>query len=337
MNKPFELASHARGTKTPAFCSGQSLGEYAIIAGLIITVCIPALMLLGGNLSNSLGHMLGSNAQKQTPPLNITASSLPSSSTNLTPQHLTAPSGYYKGTGYYAVILDPVTGKPIITSVQTSQINVAGSNGNLNTLGTTLLAQQLEKLALQQTDPELKNYYGEMAKLSYYLGAAEGELDDVSEFNFSTERYGNGDALQDIYNYHQALLSMMQNPPANANPQQLQEVLPLATEVFNIGHNYVNSLSQFITADGRVSASFSQNGDESDNNQPGNILTETSGLTAIEDSTRQSLASLVPYDEVQQMADNLLSSYPVESVPVSTTLKDAQSINTQSIAQQKNK
>jgi hypothetical protein len=323
---------------TGAYChyaagNGHGIGEYALIAGIVLMVSIPALLLLSGNLSNTLSNMVGTRNLKPTDSMRVTVSSYASTpSQTLQPLFSNkAPSGFYKGTGYYTVMLDPVSGKPVVTSAQTSQIDVAGSNGNLNTLGTILLAEQLKQSALQQTDPDLKDYYGQMARLSYYMGAAEGELDDVSTFDVSDKQYTNGDALQDIYTYHQQLLSLMQNPPAQATPQELQQVLPLATEVFNIGHNYVNNLNQFISTNGKISNSFDINGGASGSGEPGSVLTTSTSLTAHGSIKGNRIDQVIAYDKVKQLAVELLDDYKVESQPVKITLQDAKVIDTHSM------
>jgi hypothetical protein len=277
-----------------------------MLAGMILGISIPAMLLLSGNLNIAFGSMFNMPTAIQPSKLKIAS---PSSIKSTPALPNKAPAGFYKGTGYYTYKTDPASGKPVLTSAAPSDIQVAGSNGHLNTLGSVLIAKQLAQLANAETDPELKAYCEEMARLSFYLGAAEGELDDVPTFNFSYKGYNNGNALQDIYTYHQQILSLMQHPPVGANPEQLQKVLPLAVEVFNIGHNYVNNLSQFISADGKVTSRFTYDDDAS-------------------------LTMLVDYDQVRRMATEILEDYPMASQPVKTTLQDAQGIVQHVIHQQ---
>lgn len=300
---------------------GQGVSEYALIAGTILVVSIPVMFLLGGNLNTLFSHMFSGNQ----------AQSIQASAGYAPRQSITAQSSYLIGTGYYTTMQDPHTGKMVLVQADPLTISVAGSNGNLNTLGTLLLAKKLSKLADAQTDPVTKNYYGQLAQLAYYMGGAEGELDDLPGLGIKDgSHYRNGDALQDVYNFQQSLLQLMQNPPPGLNKQELGQVLPLATEVFNIGHMYVNNLSHFMDDNGQVVRSYSVNGWGSGTGEPGSGLVSASQTKAEGPPLGQSYKNLVSYKTLKQESDRLLDEYKITSEPVKITLQDAREIDTHS-------
>jgi len=352
---------------------GVSMSEYALVLSLVTLLALASLTTMGGSISGFLSNTANAFSGGPLAALGLTkpAGNMPAAV--LSPEELakstalgsgsgsgssstpgsentgssgsmdstgsTSGSGIQKtnGNGYYTIAMDPKTGQPVMTLVDAPGMstNVTSVDGQVHTLGTLRLAQELYDLSTQQSDPVLKNYYSEMAKWSYYLGGAEGEIDGVGPL--SIKGYSKGDALGDIYLYHNKLQTLINNPPPGANPQQLMQAMPLAADVYNIAKNYLNTLDQFIEPNGKVISSFGTGycGDSCGFSlgEPGSALTNANGLGATPDDFRSSTSDAAPYhqimsfSEIKKSAYNVLSSYEVESAPVEATLTDASKLD----------
>jgi Flp pilus assembly pilin Flp len=294
--------------------TGVSMAEYAILAGLVGVAGIVALKTFGGSVHNLLG---------------ITGQGL---ETNNTLSVLKAiPAGNsgavtLKGSGYYRIVTDPATGLPTLklsAGVNGVPTNVTSVAGNFNTLGSLMLANKLDQLAQAETDPALKDYYARLAKLSYYLGGAEGELDDVPGLDLPVDQYTNGHALKDVVSYGQELQQLLNNPPANFQQSRaFKEVMPLAVDVYNIAQNYKNSLNRFIEPDGTILSFGAGPESTSGNGKAGSVLTN-SALEAGSEVNNTHYDNLISYSQMKTRSKQVLSDNKVESVPVESTLTDA--------------
>jgi Flp pilus assembly pilin Flp len=316
------MSMHLRHTKHHTYQTGTTMAEYAMLIGLVGVVSIIGLKALGGSTHQLIA---GTGTGLKT---NNTMSVLKPISTS----NSTAPK--LKGTGYYAFVTDSVTGRMTLKMVDGNQgiaTNVTSVDGNRNTLGTLMIANKLQQLADAETDPELQAYYSKMAKLSYYLGGAEGELDDVPDLDLDPGVYNNGQALKDVVMSSQELQLLLQNPPANLqNTAEYAEVMPLAVEVYNIAQNYKNSLSEFISADGTVVSFGSSQANTSGNGSPGSALA-SNDLIVGNPAIGASFDDLISYNDMRSRASKVLSDNKVESAPVESTLTDATEVYEQAV------
>jgi len=324
---------------------GVTTTEYALFAGLLAVTAIAGLTVLGGSVN---GLFSGADTRLSAPnTLSILAPVQPAKTIVVTNAQAASPQANlqisnptaYKGSGYYAVVTDPVTGMPKLqlTDGTAGEVkNVSSVDGNqLNALGSLMLARKLDQIASEQTDPQLQDYYGQMAKLAYYMGAAEGELDDVGGLHVTTildgRKYSNGDALRDLNQYHAQLETLMQNPPGGVNPQEFGTVLPLAAEVYNIGHNYVNQLNAYIKPNGEVTNNFKtdpivRNSGPAAGSTFRLIETMIPGGTP----TGKSYEQYVSYTDLKNTVTTVIKENLPVSQPVETTWNDATVIDTHS-------
>jgi hypothetical protein len=245
-----------------------------------------------------------------------------------------------KGTGFYAIVPNPITGKPELKLVDANSeaTNLTSVDGDqFNVLGTLRIARELSKLAEQQTDPALQDYYGRMAKLAYYMGAAEGELDDVSGLSIYVKvtnyQYTNGDALQEVVDRHRELANLMQNPPPNFDLQHFNQVMPLAAEVFNIGETYLNHLDKFWDSHGNVTNNFGSK--MANSSYTGSGTKTAGGSMTIVDALQPdgvingtSYEDYISYESLKSKVAYLLDNNKIQPATVETTLLDAQEIDT---------
>lgn len=312
---------------------GVNLAEYALMGALLTVLGVAGLEMLGGSVSGLFIHSKDRLASANT------LSLLEASPSAVNVPHIVgiSPSSpSFKGGGYYVVVFDSATGQPMLKIVDGTAgevKNVSSVDGSqLNTLGTLMLARKLDELASQQTDPELKDYYGQMAKAAYYMGAAEGELDDVGGLHVTTvlngRKYSNGDALRDLYANQAQLDALMQNPPVSAKAQALAQVMPLTAEVHNIGQNYLNSLKQYISSNGEVTHNFKL--ETSLRNEPaaGSSVRYAAEMILGNSITGMTYEQYVSYDALKSNVNGVLNSNQEITQPVKTTLNDAVVVDT---------
>lgn len=317
---------------SPASCRavrrGVSIVEYSVLLGLVAVVGIVGLNLLGGSTSGLLQG--ASQPLSQGGTLNLLAPNQ-DQTINQSGASNANPVVSLKGGGYYALVSDSTTGQPVLNLVDGSQgvaTNVSSiDGGRMNVLGSFMLANKLEQLASEETVPELKTYYEKMAMLSYYLGGAEGELDDVPGLDQDGNIYNNGDALQDVSQYSQALQALLENPPSSMDAQARAEVLPLSADVYNIAKSYLNSLDQFIMPDGRVLPFANSISKVSGSGEPGSVMTN-SNLVALGSALHGTdYTNMVDYGKMKTLAKQVLANKGVANEPVESTLTDAITID----------
>jgi hypothetical protein len=294
------------------------LAEYALLLGLLGVLSVASLKLLGVSIFNLLSSASTPELQTKSPMALL--------------QKNTPPPGFL---GFYKVSIDPNTGKPvlaIVNSLSGEAKNVTSVDGNqFNTLGEMRLASYLDQLASQETNPENKAYYAQLAKLAYYMGANEGEIDDFDTYTLSS-KYSNGDALQDLLNKKQEFQALMLNPPPGLNQQALSDLLPVSSEVFNIAQTYTSALSKYVNADGTVTTNFSTvtSGTKFATGL-GSALdpaTTTKVARAIYPLTNKTFEDVVPYDALKAQVQTTLSKNTLPQMPIVTDFKDAVVIDT---------
>jgi Flp pilus assembly pilin Flp len=319
---------------------GVTVVEYAVLLGLVLVLSIGGLKLLGGSISSLLGNASQKSAEQGTIKLlGPTAQSAFASGTTLG----------LKGSGYYGVKINPATGQPELTMIDgasATNSNVSSIDGSrMNTLGSVMLANSLADLAAQQTDPDLRSYYDKMAKLSYYLAGAEGELDEVPGLRIDTQgnaTYTKGNALGDIVIYTRQLDALMNNPPKTLSSTDYRQAMPLAADVYNIAHQYQNAFSRFVDEKGQVKQNFGvpqlssmevccATGDET----PGSALRYATQATSkmppdlppVGKMINAPYDKLVNYDQLKAVADGVLATNKVDNLPVTSTIQDAQDLH----------
>jgi hypothetical protein len=293
---------------------GVSLAEYGALTALLLITVMGSMQLLGYSISD----LLSQSQQTLTTQSTISVlNPIPSSAGNgLSPQ-LNSPN-----TG----IAQPAMGLTDTGNNYTNNLtSVEGTQ--LDTVGSLILGKQLQALADAQTDPEARDYYAEMAHLAYYMGAAEGELDNVVGLDLGSE-YTDGDALQEVYDKQKALKALMDNPPANlkvsAGDQEM--VLALATKVYDIADLYSSSLSRFIK-NGKVTTHFDMGNNESGDGTPGNIYKNAALLKPKNSGlSKSSFEDHVDYNEMKSLADKVIAQHSATKT-VETTLKNAKKID----------
>jgi hypothetical protein len=326
--------------------SGQSLVEYGLFGALLIALPLLALQLFGNSLSSFFYGQSNTLQNKSTlsllsTPKNSDLSGLQAGSDSQAGNPLNL-----KGGGFFTVVKNAKTGQFMLKQVDanggvTNVTSVAGDQ--FNTLGTLRIARQLDALAQQQTDPALQNYYARLAQQAYYMGAAEGELDDVPGLSIYSKlahyQYTNGDGLQEVVDRNRELMALMQNPPAGFDNEAFNQVMPLAAEVFNIGQNYLNHMSNFLDAKGNVPNNFGNNvaGDPytgSGNGTAGSNIAMADNMGKATPIIGTHYADFVPYDTLKANVAHLLDTNAIKPAPVKITLTDAKTIDQSASAQQ---
>jgi hypothetical protein len=311
---------------------GITLAEYAIVLSLVGILGLLALKGLGRSTSGLL--MGSSNTLANNSTLSLVqpdggkgGSSESSSAANNTPIA-------FKGTGYYTVGFDPTTHQPTIQLADTATAtNVTSVDGNqLTTYGTMLLATRLDRLATAQSDPAISSYYASLAKVAYYLGGAEGELDDVPALDLDVNKYTNANALQDVLAYKEKLQAMLQNPPKGIDSKEFMDVMPLAVDTYNIAQNYANTLSRFVKADGTVQDFGVADVGNSGSGTAGSSLRYVDNLVVLNADglipvPTDSYDDLVKLTKLKKAAQQIVAGVVSSTEPVYTTMKDATGIS----------
>lgn len=349
-----------KGHQIPQSFHGVAIAEYAMLLGIIGVVVVASLSLLGESTSNLFLQTSTTVTQTQfnwfTPATTNLGSALA-----VTGNSSAAGVVHLKGGGYYNLVVDPVTGQPMLQMVNGSSgvnVNVSSVEGSrYNTLGGLMLASKLDQLAQQETDPQLKAYYSQLAKYSYYIGGAEGVMDNVKDVSQASvylakidpatglyQAYTLGDGLRDINSYQLQLQTLLTNPPANLNAQEFATVMPYAVDVTNIAQNYLNNFQQFISPTGQVTENFGDasmchstavyGGCDLGTPGPGAALADVSNAVSnppnVHEMLGQTYDSLVSLDQLKINASKVLTDYSVQDVPVVSTFKDAVTVDSHS-------
>lgn len=314
---------------------GHSLSEYGLLIGVLLVFGISSLVLLGNSVKTLFaGINQPTNANQISPYLTATLNPTPpinnaSAVTQATSQ-ATSPSL----PGGNAIT--PTNGQnpatALVNGLSPVSVNVSSvEGGQYNALGDYRLAAYLDNLAANEPNPTNQAYYAQMAKLAYYLGANENQLDQ-NQMVFSTTTVSNADALNDILAKQNALKTLIDNPPPNLSTHDLNDALSVAGEVSGIAQSYQDKLNSFIEADGKVHSDFLiVNQSNNMTNGLGNTLSATSvavpegGQTKL---TNQPYENVVPYDQLKSQVKTILAqNQPPISIPVDTTFKGAVNIN----------
>ncbi len=323
---------------------GKTLAEYALILFLVVLVSIPALQILGNAISDLLAE---GNAPSKAGQLfgllggNGGGNGIAPTTSGLNPYEALSPAVYTDAQGNPIVVIDRQEADA--TGLVATSTNGTVSTGEVGAFSSFKLANSLEELAQQAEDPDTKAWLEKLAYYSYYLGNAEGELDDVPGLDLTPKNtadgsdYSNKHALEDLLSLSGQLKTALANPPAGIDPQELALATTLGTEVYDISQQYKTALSQFIDENGNVTQNW------------GNAPCKTSGTCAsggysglaLEPQTydtsytREDLnmkSSITDpnkgsYEQFKQKANTLLDEGAINSEPVKITLTDAREID----------
>ncbi len=224
---------------------GNTATEYAIVIGLVGVLGIAALTGLGDSVYkvflNTSSQLGGLNADGG----NTTDRAASDEPLNDGPVQLTGP-------GHAILTTDPATGEPRVAMNQNGgNSNATSVDGNQwNSLGGMRLANALEELAAQQTDPTAAAWMQEMAKLAYYQAGAESMLEGqmitpldpgLVDSRMNGQAYTAANAVTDLKTYQAQLKNMMQNPPAGISQADRVKALAFASDAHNIAQDMVTT------------------------------------------------------------------------------------------------
>ena len=319
---------------------GHALSEYGLLLGILVIFGISSLIMLGNSvqhLFSGINQQTSSNSVSPdlTNTLNTPSTPLSQTSNPTNAGSQTAPQNQPGNAGSAALPQNPADS--VASGLSPISVNVSSvEGGQYNALGAYRLAAYLDQLAATESNPTNQAYYAQMAKLSYYLGANENQLDQ-NQMVFSTTTVSNADALNDILAKQNALKTLIENPPSNlVASTSLSDALSVAGEVSNIAQSYKDKLSSFIESDGKVHSDFLivDQGNNRMTNGLGNTLSPTSvavpegGQTKL---TNQPYENVVSYEQLKSQVKTILAeNQPAISAPVESTFKGAVTIDHQS-------
>lgn len=136
-----------------------------------------------------------------------------------------------------------------------------------NVYGTLKVAKVLQAMADEEPDNTVKAYYQHLARLSYYIGGTEGELDDLNGLDINPsitgngKNYSNGDAARDIINYSKQLRDLVDHPPASLNHQSLFMAQALGHEVWRVSQTYINGFKGLLDENDHITENWSNDPD----------------------------------------------------------------------------
>lgn len=302
--------------------------EYGMIIGLFGILTMGALQLLGNSVIDSLGGVKRSEV-----PIMRLASLDFGQPVSATVAGGAAGSVPLKGGGYYQVVIDPVTGQPILqlTDSNTGSVTNATSieGAQWNSLGHFRLAMTLESLAKEQTNPAYASYLDKLANKAYYLGVAEGELDKIPGLNLA-DMYSRVDAFRDLGRLQGELQALFASPPAGISPAVMQEAAPLVADVHNIAQTYINALDMM----GGPNTDFVLTGEDyhAGTGMPGLVLANLDKIELLELDPRYHgmlAEETIPLADVKKISQRLLSDNHVDSPLVEATLTNATNLDQQ--------
>lgn len=266
---------------------GQNLNELAIIFGLVTLTAFGVFYSMGPEIKKLFSHSedeISKNTVSEVVAPGSTSQSVMNNNTsgphgtggneNTSPTSLQQYESLPKFK--YEITFDPSTQMAQIVT----QDNVsAGTNttsslgehdsfvaqvdtGQASNVGKTLrMAEILQGLANHEPDLNAKAYFQQLAQVSYYLGAVQGELDDVNgldlnpsvlkAYGVKDERdYTNADALRDLVGYSASLRTLLQNQPQGVDPSRRAIAMSLGREVFKLAEKYQMAHIQFLDSQG---------------------------------------------------------------------------------------
>jgi Flp pilus assembly pilin Flp len=289
---------------------GATTTEYGLIFALVLIVSLAALGGLGGSISQLLsgaGQGAFGSSGSASGLMGIIA---PGPGTGVTGNTGIGGSGKTPG------------GLPTINSTNpsVSGINTTSVEGkNANTLGSTQMAEALEKMADKTKDPAAKAYLNEMSDTIYLMGALQGELDGVKEFE--VPEVNNDQALEELLDMNKKIQIMMASPPASLSDKYETKALAFAKDATIINQKYFDALSQYIEPNGNVKSDFFFGNTES---KPGLLVEQPVNAAPVaRKNPKTTYDAAMSVETVKAKAAVVLAENNVGSLNVEATLKDA--------------
>ncbi len=146
--------------------TGQGLAEYSLIAGMIVLLAIPALFLLGGNISDMAQSMIAPMPKNAKPSLNVaSAASVAKGNSRHQPTNTLAD----------ALGFDAFSSKALAKEIQT-----AGANGATEVLANRIEQIAQQKLAAGEMTQDQFNRMMALANQGHRLAAMESLVEDAA-------------------------------------------------------------------------------------------------------------------------------------------------------------
>lgn len=287
--------------------SGNALTEYGLIIALVALLGGSAIVMLGDAVLETLASLNGSNAvaassQLTAPPGGDVAVATPPSNS------LSSVSG----AGPLGLSTDPQTGALTVIFPDGSGVapeNATSVDGSqMNTIGSLRLGYTLEELASNTTDPAMQGYYLELARLSYFSGLIEAEIERNNDFMDGDASYPLTTAFNELLSYQQQIKTLMESPPPGATGTDYQTAMLLAGEVYNISQNYVGSMDAY-QQNGELPADYQLNPSAD------GALAMAMGIDGQD------------MEELRKRAEIILNNNQVTEIGVTVTLNDAQQLD----------
>jgi Flp pilus assembly pilin Flp len=313
-------------TEVPA--SGNVLTEYGLILGLVVLLGVAGLQVTGGSVSS----LLGGFDRNESSVSRLVSLKFGNSNTATAGQSITSGPVTLNGAGYYTFEIDPATGLPTLkltdsnTGAVSNATSVDGKQWNI--LGQFHLADSLDKLAAAETDPATSAYLKQLADISYYLAAAEGEADGIPGLELG-DNYGKLQAAQDIIQYQSQLTQLISNPPAGMDRATLTQAMALTADVYNIAQGYNVAMSPLLKSGAPQDFVYTWTNTGLGNGQPGAAMGATAAdvtywppdhASSVGNMTIEQVFTI---QQIQGLAQDILSGHQVSTEPVRATMTDA--------------
>jgi hypothetical protein len=312
---------------------GVTFTEYGILISLVAVVGMVGLQAMG----HSADHLFqgASRTLESGGTLSLLNANGSGGSTGSATGNMGTLSGKQlaNGSARYQIVTDPVTGQPNLKLVggdTSTGTNVSSSEGMQETLGSMMVAEQLQAMADAQTDPAAKDYYTQLATWTYYLGGTEGVMDNVKGLTIDevfkgNKAYTRQNALTDMQTYQETIADLLTNPPPGVSAQTISMVTPLVNSSLEIAQTYLDANSSFIDKKGKVKEQVNNTTTPNGNN--GNGLALGVGKPKKLKSIKGTYDQLVAITEMRTTAQQVLTDNIVESAPVETTLDNAATVD----------
>lgn len=287
---------------------GATNTEYGLIFALVLIISLAALGGLGGSISKLLsgaGQSAFGSGGSAAGLMGIIA-----------PAQSISGGGGGRGPGNAT----SVPGAIGSNNSSMSGVNTTSVEGrNNNTLGSTQIAEALEKMADKAKDPESKAYLKEMSDKIFTMGALQGELDGLAEFEIP--EVNNDQALEELWDLNKELQSMMANPPASLGSKYKDKSLTFAKDASIINQKYFDALSQYMDANGNVKNDFFFS---NASQEPGLLVEQPVATQPVaRKNPKTTYDSAMSVDTIKAKAAVVLADNQVSSINVEATLTDA--------------
>jgi hypothetical protein len=220
---------------------GNTLGEYALLFGLIALLSMAALRVLGSSIEDTLSFK--SSATGTNKVNSYINSILGAPSTAMKEQVPVASSNSNAQTpmALTSFMINSSNSDTNATSVDgtTTQVafNTIGLIGKLNTVIDTM------------NDPSALAWANEISRYVHYMAGAMGDevgIESLTVQSVDSGIYRESSVMRDVYTYQQKINFLLQNIPPNTNPEQVKLVSLFATDAIRNAQPFIQELDPFI-------------------------------------------------------------------------------------------